>query len=95
MTRMMGTRATTAVTTPRGWQLASTESLKARHRPTSIHHGRGFLGGHQVVLATGNKMGHRRAALVLIPLLRPHKVGPFCSHNSLQRPRRAIRSRPW
>jgi len=42
LTRTMGMRATTIATTPRGWRLTLTGSLKTRREPTSIPRGRGF-----------------------------------------------------
>jgi hypothetical protein len=95
VTRTIGTRATVTATTPRGLQLASIESLKARREPMLIHRGRGLPRGHQVVLAPVNKRRCRRAALVPIPLLRQHRARPFPSRNPLQNPERATGSIPW
>ena len=46
VTRMTRMRATMTATTLRGWQLALTESSRARCEPTSTCHGRGSPRGH-------------------------------------------------
>jgi hypothetical protein len=83
LTRTMGTRAMTIVMTPTGWQLASIESLKTRHVPTSISRGRGLPRSHQAVPATSNKRRRRRAALVPRLLLRPCGAEPHPNRKPL------------
>jgi len=52
--RTMTTRATTAATTLRGWRPVSTESSRARRKPTSSSHGRETLRGRRAGPAMAN-----------------------------------------
>ena len=74
LTRTMATRETMTAMTPRGWQLALTESSRARCEATPTYRGRGLLRGHQAVLTMVSKGSPRCAALVPIPLLRPQRA---------------------
>jgi hypothetical protein len=88
-------RATTTMTTPRGWRLVSIESLRVRLKPTLTPHGRGPLRGRRAVPATVSKRSPHRAVPVPTPLLCPCRARQFLSGNPLPRPERATVSRLW
>jgi len=65
--KTMATTRTTIATTPRGWRLASTKSLRARHRPTLTSRGRGPLRGRRAGPVMVNRGSPLRAALAPTP----------------------------
>ena len=77
----MAAAATTRVTTPRGWHLASTGSSRARLEATPTPRGWEHQKRGQAGLLKGNRGSRPLAAPVLIPLPRLRRVGPSRAPN--------------
>jgi len=84
-TRTTAMRATTAVTTPRGWRPVSTGSSRARRKPTSPSRGREPLRERRADAAMANRGSLLCAVLTPTPLRRLRKVGPSPTPNLLPR----------
>ena len=82
-------------TTPRGWRLVSTKSLRALHRPTLTSLGWEPLRGRRAGLATANRGSPHQTVLTPTPLQCLRRVGPFLAPNLLLRLGRATGLRLW